>query len=81
MFGDAFDRRHVGPGNVGDVDEVARLVAVLEHPGRFSTGKRRPEEGCDAGIWRVRGHPRSIDIVIAQSDRAGADSSVHHEPA
>src|SRR5690349_18750406 len=43
--GDRLDRGHVGPGHVGDVDEVAPLPAVLKDPCRLSGFEAGPEDG------------------------------------
>jgi hypothetical protein len=59
-------RQQVGAGDVADVDEVAALAAVLQHlwcpPGREGAA----EDGRDPGVGGVAGHPRAVDVVVAQ---------------
>ena len=57
---------HVGPGDVVDVDEVAALAAVLEHQRRLAGREAAAEEAGHTGVGRVAGHPRSVDVVVAQ---------------
>jgi hypothetical protein len=56
----------VGPGHVGRVDEVAALQAVLEHRRGAPAGQGAAEDGRHPGIGGVAGHPRPVDVVVAQ---------------
>ena len=61
-------RRDVGAGDVVDVHEVAHLAAVLVDLRRLAALERRAEHRGDAGVRRVPGHPRAVDVVVPQRD-------------
>ena len=66
------EREQVGAGDVADVHEVAPLAAVLEHARRGAGGQRGPEDARHPGVGRVAGHPRTVDVVVAQRRHGGA---------
>ena len=63
---------HVGAGDVENVDEIAGLPAVLEHPWRLASFDGGPEDRCHAGVRRVLRHPGSVDIVVTQGGHGDA---------
>ena len=65
-------RRHVA-----DMDEIAPLIAVLEHLGRLAAPQRRDENRGDARIGRVARHAGTVDVVIAQR---GHRTAGHRRP-
>ena len=67
-------REHVGVGHVPHVHEVTLLRSILEDLGRAPGRVRRAEDRRHAGVGRVLGHPRAVDVVVAQ--RSGGRSRV-----
>jgi hypothetical protein len=59
-------REQVGAGNIPDMDEVAPLAAVLQHLRRLPGRQGAAEDGRHTGIGGVAGHPRTVDVVVAQ---------------
>ena len=64
--------QQVGPGHVADVDEVAALAAVLEHPRRHAVLQAGAEDRGHARVGGVARHPRAVHVVVAQPDRDAA---------
>ena len=60
--------QHVGPGDIGHVHEVPRLSAVLVDLGSPAGGHCAAEDGGHAGVRRVAGHPRPVDVLVAEGD-------------
>ena len=58
--------RHVGPGHVADVHEVAPLRPVLKDQRCLATIDGAQKETGDTGVWRVERGAWAVDIVIAQ---------------
>src|SRR5207249_3683342 len=61
----------VGPGDIGDVDEVPRLAPVLEDVRGPTGGQGAAEDRRHAGVGRVPGHAGPVDVVVAEGDDGG----------
>ncbi len=55
------------------MDEVPALRPVLVDGGGHPAGERRAEERGHSRVRRVTGHPRPVDVVVAQRDRGPVD--------
>ena len=66
------DGRHVGRGDVVDVDEVPHLAAVLENPWHIARFELERKIAATPGVRGVARHVRPVDIVIAQRDHRTA---------
>src|SRR5581483_7973740 len=62
----------VGPGDVGDVDEIPRLAPVFEDDRRPPGGEGAAEDRGHTGVRRVPRHPGAVHVVIAQRHHGGA---------
>src|SRR5947209_327780 len=64
--------KHVGVSDIAHVHEVTRLAAVLKYRGCPARGQGAPEDGRHAGVGGVAGHPRAVDVVVAEGDNSRA---------
>src|SRR5690606_11222682 len=64
----AFEHGGEGFGNVENVDEVALLLAVLEHHWRLVVEQTRDEDRGNAGIGIAERLARAIGIEESQGD-------------
>ena len=62
----AGERDHARPRDVTHMDEVAQLLAVLEHLRWTARRDLRGKDRRDARVGRVPGHPRAVDVVVPQ---------------
>jgi len=58
--------RDVRLRHVVDMNEVAKLAAVLEHLRRPPAGQLRPEDRRDSRVGRARRHAGAVDVVVTQ---------------
>src|SRR5262249_19231821 len=63
-----FERQQVGLNNVADVDEIARLFAVLEDHRLLVVQQPRREDGADAGVRIRQRLARPVNVEITQRD-------------
>ena len=68
-------RQHVGPGDVVDVDEVHRLLAVAEDQRRLAGGDALHPADQHFGVLAVDVHARAVDVEVAQRRRTAGRAS------
>src|SRR5437588_7078382 len=63
---DCLQRQHVGRGDVGNLNEVSGLLAVLENQGRLSVEKSGRKDCRYPRVWVRERLTRSVDVEISK---------------
>ena len=72
-------REEVGLDDVGDVSEVAGLVAVFEKDGWVAVEQAPGEDGGDAGVGVGKSLAGTVDVEVAQGDDGDVVGAAHGE--
>jgi hypothetical protein len=63
------ERAHIGLGDIGDVDEIARLFARSIDDERLVIQQAVEKDRDDARVWALGILPRPEDVEVAERDR------------